>query len=94
MPELLLRLGIVPAKPRGQRERRTALGANQWPGMHRSIKDYVGWATYGWGLILRESAEHIAQNLPGQIAKMGENISVARFVRFKVGDAVAEKPAE
>ena len=48
------------------------LAANQWLGMHRSIKDYVGWATYGWGLILRESAEHIAQNLPGQIAKMGE----------------------
>jgi elongation factor Ts len=31
----------------------------------------------------------IAQLVKTKIAKLGENISVARFVRFKVGDVAA-----
>ena len=41
----------------------------------------------------------IADLIKSKIAKLGENISVARFVRFKVGDVAAaeaghENPAE
>ena len=43
---------------------------------------------------IKDNTLTVAQLIATKIAKMGENISVARFVRFKVGDAVAEKPAE
>ena len=38
----------------------------------------------------------ISELIKSKIAKLGENISVARFVRFKVGDtgAAEETPAE
>jgi elongation factor Ts len=43
---------------------------------------------------IKDNTLTVAQLIATKIAKMGENISVARFVRFKVGDAVADKPAE
>jgi elongation factor Ts len=41
---------------------------------------------------IKEPATTIADLIKSKIAKLGENISVARFVRFKVGDtATAEE---
>jgi elongation factor Ts len=36
---------------------------------------------------IRDPKQTVGQMLQAAIAKLGENISVARFVRFKVGDA-------
>lgn len=38
---------------------------------------------------IRENTTTIADLIKAKIAKLGENISVARFVRFKVGDTAA-----
>ncbi len=38
---------------------------------------------------IKENTTSIADLIKAKIAKLGENISVSRFVRFKVGDAVA-----
>jgi len=44
---------------------------------------------------IRENTTTIADLIKSKIAKLGENISVSRFVRFKVGDmAVIEETAE
>ena len=44
---------------------------------------------------IKENSVTIGQMIQQKIAKVGENITVARFVRFKVGEtAVAEEPAE
>jgi elongation factor Ts len=44
---------------------------------------------------VKEATLTVGQLVKTKIAKLGENISVARFVRFKVGDsATAEAPAE
>jgi elongation factor Ts len=44
---------------------------------------------------VKEATLTVGQLVKTKIAKLGENISVARFVRFKVGDgAAAEAPAE
>ncbi len=43
---------------------------------------------------IKENTTTIAEVIKTKIAKLGENISVSRFVRFKVGDAAAaENPA-
>jgi len=43
---------------------------------------------------VKEATLTISQLVKTKIAKLGENISIARFVRFKVGDAAAsENPA-
>ncbi len=43
---------------------------------------------------IKENSVTIGQMIQQKIAKVGENITVARFVRFKVGEtAVAEEPA-
>jgi len=43
---------------------------------------------------IKENITTIAELIKSKIAKLGENISVSRFVRFKVGDASpAETPA-
>jgi elongation factor Ts len=43
---------------------------------------------------IKENTTTIAEVIKTKIAKLGENISVSRFVRFKVGDAAApETPA-
>jgi elongation factor Ts len=43
---------------------------------------------------IKENTTTIAEVIKTKIAKLGENISVSRFVRFKVGDtASAETPA-
>jgi elongation factor Ts len=42
---------------------------------------------------IKENTTTIAEVIKTKIAKLGENISVSRFVRFKVGDGVAETPA-
>jgi elongation factor Ts len=43
---------------------------------------------------IKENTTTIAELIKSKIAKLGENISVSRFVRFKVGDASpAETPA-
>ncbi len=42
---------------------------------------------------IRENTTTIADLIKSKIAKLGENISVARFVRFKVGGAAAEETA-
>ena len=39
---------------------------------------------------IKENTTTISDLIKGKIAKLGENISVSRFVRFKVGDAAAE----
>ena len=39
---------------------------------------------------IKENTTTIAEVIKTKIAKLGENISVSRFVRFKVGDAAAE----
>ncbi|HEV2202726.1 MAG TPA: translation elongation factor Ts [Bryobacteraceae bacterium] len=45
---------------------------------------------------IKENTVSIGDLIKSKIAKLGENISVARFVRFKVGDTAAaeEAPAE
>jgi elongation factor Ts len=46
---------------------------------------------------IKENTISIGELIKSKIAKLGENISVARFVRFKVGDAGAaaeETPSE
>ena len=45
---------------------------------------------------IKENTISVAELIKTKIAKLGENISVARFVRFKVGDtgAAEETPAE
>ena len=45
---------------------------------------------------IKENTISIGELIKSKIAKLGENISVARFVRFKVGDtgAAEETPAE
>ncbi len=44
---------------------------------------------------IKENSVTIGQMIQQKIAKVGENITVARFVRFKVGEtAVAEGPTE
>jgi elongation factor Ts len=43
---------------------------------------------------IKENTTTVAEVIKTKIAKLGENISVSRFVRFKVGDsAAAETPA-
>jgi elongation factor Ts len=43
---------------------------------------------------IKENTTTVADVIKTKIAKLGENISVARFVRFKVGDgAPADAPA-
>lgn len=41
---------------------------------------------------IKENTTTVEQLIKTKIAKLGENISVARFVRFKVGDSVAAQP--
>src|SRR5580704_16908308 len=44
---------------------------------------------------IKENTTTVADLIKTKIAKLGENISVSRFVRFKVGDrGLAENPAE
>jgi elongation factor Ts len=44
---------------------------------------------------IKENTITIAELIKSKIAKLGENISVARFVRFKVGDTgAAEESSE
>jgi elongation factor Ts len=44
---------------------------------------------------IKENTTTVSDLIKSKIAKLGENISVSRFVRFKVGDAAsAEAPAE
>ena len=42
---------------------------------------------------IREAKQTVNQMLQAAIAKLGENIGVARFVRFRVGDSPAPPPA-
>lgn len=42
---------------------------------------------------IKENTTTIADLIKSKIAKLGENISVSRFVRFKVGDTAASEPA-
>ncbi len=42
---------------------------------------------------MKEATLTIGQLVKTKIAKLGENISVARFVRFKVGDTAAAESA-
>ena len=42
---------------------------------------------------IKENTITIAEVIKTKIAKLGENISVSRFVRFKVGDAASDNPA-
>jgi elongation factor Ts len=42
---------------------------------------------------VKEQTLSVGQLVKTKIAKLGENISVARFVRFKVGDAQAAEPS-
>lgn len=43
---------------------------------------------------IKDNTTTVGDLIKAAIATLGENISVARFVRFKVGDAPAEHPAE
>jgi elongation factor Ts len=43
---------------------------------------------------IKENTTTIAEVIKTKIAKLGENISVSRFVRFKVGDGTLDAPAE
>ena len=42
---------------------------------------------------IKENTTTVGDLIKTRIAKLGENISVSRFVRFKVGDGTGEKPA-
>lgn len=41
---------------------------------------------------IKENTMTVGDIVKSRIAKLGENISVARFMRFKVGDAAAQSP--
>jgi elongation factor Ts len=43
---------------------------------------------------IKENTTTVSDLIKAKIAKLGENITVSRFVRFKVGDAAAESGAE
>ena len=43
---------------------------------------------------IKENGTTVEELIKGVIAKLGENISVARFMRFKVGETQAEEAAE
>ena len=43
---------------------------------------------------IKENTTTVADVIKTKIAKLGENISVSRFVRFKVGDTAEEQAAE
>ncbi len=43
---------------------------------------------------VKEGTMTVDQIIKSKIAKLGENISVARFARFKVGETTAAEPAE
>jgi elongation factor Ts len=43
---------------------------------------------------IKENTTTVADLIKTKIAKLGENISVSRFVRFKVGDTTEEQAAE
>jgi elongation factor Ts len=42
---------------------------------------------------IKDNTTTIAEVIKTKIAKLGENISVSRFVRFKVGDSASDSPA-
>jgi elongation factor Ts len=42
---------------------------------------------------IKENTTTVAEVIKAKIAKLGENISVSRFVRFKVGDTATDTPA-
>jgi elongation factor Ts len=42
---------------------------------------------------IKDNTTTIAEVIKTKIAKLGENISVSRFVRFKVGDSATDSPA-
>jgi elongation factor Ts len=42
---------------------------------------------------IKENTTTIAEVIKTKIAKLGENISVSRFMRYKVGDSATEAPA-
>lgn len=42
---------------------------------------------------IKENTTTVGDLIKAKIAKLGENISVSRFVRFKVGDTAAAEPA-
>ncbi len=42
---------------------------------------------------IKENTTHHRRLIKTKIAKLGENITVSRFVRFKVGDAAAAEEA-
>ena len=42
---------------------------------------------------IKENTTTVAEVIKTKIAKLGENISVSRFVRFKVGDMATDTPA-
>ena len=41
---------------------------------------------------VKDNAVTIEQIIKAKIAKLGENISVSRFARFKVGDGIPDQP--
>ncbi len=43
---------------------------------------------------IKENTTSVGDLIKSRIAKLGENISVSRFVRFKVGDTVTEAPPQ
>jgi elongation factor Ts len=43
---------------------------------------------------IKENTTTIHDLIKAKVAKLGENISVSRFTRFKVGDTGADAPAE
>jgi elongation factor Ts len=43
---------------------------------------------------IKENTTSVSDLIKSKIAKLGENISVPRFIRFKVGDGAAGGPAE
>jgi elongation factor Ts len=43
---------------------------------------------------VKEATQSVGQLVKLKIAKLGENISIARFVRFKVGDSSTESAGE
>jgi len=43
---------------------------------------------------IRDTDKSVEDMVKGYIAKLGENIKVARFVRFNVGETAEEKPEE
>ena len=42
---------------------------------------------------IKENTTTVSDLIKAKIAKLGENISVSRFTRFKVGDQAADQPA-